>query len=231
MISMRNWHVREKPRERLRRLGSNALSDSEILALIIGTGSRNSNVLETARNILAEIGGLDKVDEIGMTTLAKISGVGEAKAARILAAVELGVRVLEQVTTQTERGSRIICSEDVYNAYRIRLGRLKYEIFIVLGLNSRNEILREIVVAQGSVNECYVEPREVFRPLIAEAAVRAILLHNHPSGDSSPSPEDLAVTQRLVRAGETLGIPIVDHIVISGVNHTSLRDLGLLPPH
>jgi DNA repair protein RadC len=227
MVSLSNWPRSDLPRTRLRELGARALSDSEVLALVIGTGSRSKNVIEVASQIIEEAGSLERLSEQGIGTLGGFVGVGEAKATRIVAAVELGIRVQERLS-RPKNSCRFECSSDIFEAYRSRFGALKQEVFIVVGLNNRNEMIRELVVAKGSVNECRVEPREVFRPLIAEAAVRSILIHNHPSGDPTPSPNDVALTRRLAAAGRLLGIPILDHVIISRASHASLRDLGLL---
>ncbi|MCP4674693.1 MAG: DNA repair protein RadC [Deltaproteobacteria bacterium] len=207
--------------------GPSALSDAELLALVLGTGSNGVNAVDTSRQFLAEVGGLEGVNGQGFGAISRRSGVGEAKASRVMAALELGVRVVEQAGRKGLNG-RFECSSDIFEVYRARLGLLRQEIFIVVGLNSRNETVRELTVAKGSVSECRVEPSAVFRPLIAEAATRAILLHNHPSGDPTPSPYDVALTKRLAKIGELIGIPILDHVVIGGNTYSSLRDLGLI---
>ncbi len=227
MSSLSTWPLRERPRERLREQGPSALSDAELLALLLGTGHGSENAVETARRLLSIAGGLEKLAEMGQGLLHRLPGVGEAKATRVIAAIELGVRVVEQ-SARSRAGARFECSADIFDTYRARFGRLRQEIFAVIGLNNKNEPLCEMVVAKGSVSECRVEPREVFRPLIAEAASRALLLHNHPSGDPTPSPSDLALTRRLVEAGQLLGIPVLDHVVIGPFRHSSFRDLGLI---
>lgn len=224
---MITWPLRERPRERLREQGAAALSDAELLALLLGTGHGAENAVETARRLLTAAGGVVRLSEMGQGMLGSLPGVGEAKATRIIAAVELGVRVVEQ-RARSRSGARFECSADIFDTYRARFGRLRQEIFAVIGLNNRNAPLCEVVVAKGSVSECRVEPREVFRPLIAEAASRVLLLHNHPSGDPTPSSSDLALTRRLVEVGQLLGIPVLDHVVIGPFSHSSFRDLGLI---
>ena len=227
MASMAKWPKRDRPRERLRELGRASLSDSEILALVLGTGSSTENVMDVARRVLAEVGGFEGLARHGFGTLGRLAGVGEAKASRIIAAVEMGVRIVEQ-TGRKASSSRFVCSADIFESYRARFCLLKHEVFMVAGLNSRNEPIHELTVAMGSVSECHVDPPQVFRPMIAEAATRAILLHNHPSGDPTPSPHDVALTRRLAEVGELIGIPVLDHVVIGGSSYSSLRDLGLL---
>ncbi len=224
---MSTWPKRDRPRERLRELGPGALSDSEVLALLLGTGSRKENAVEVARRILVQGGGVEAIARLGMGELGRIGGVGEAKASRIVAAVEFGFRIVEQ-TERQKSSCRFESSADIFESYKARLGVLREEIVIVVGLNSRNEPIHELVVAQGTVNECHVAPATVFRPMIAESAARAVLLHNHPSGDPTPSPHDVALTRRLVSVGKLVGIPILDHVIIGRSSHSSLRDLGLL---
>ena len=227
MTSIKTWPLRERPRERLGELGARALSDSELVALLLGTGFRNENAVETARRLMGDFGCLENLANQGLGALAKIKGIGSGKAARLVAALELGIRVVEQRSGKREQVS-FQCSADIYDAYHARMAGLRQEVFLAVGLNNRNEVIREITAAKGTVNECRVEPREVFRPLIAEAAVRAILIHNHPSGDPTPSSYDVALTRRLVKVGELLGIPVLDHVIIGRFSHTSLRDLKLI---
>ncbi len=207
--------------------GVEALSDSELLSLILGSGCGKENVLDTARRILTEIGGLDALAQKGVGSLKNISGIGIAKAARLTAAFALGVRTVEERAKAKMRIS-FGCSKDIFEAYRARLGVLCQEVFLVVGLNNRNEMIKEITVAMGTLSECRVEPREVFRPLIAEAAARAVLIHNHPSGDPRPSAADISITERLSKVGNLVGIPILDHIIIARSGYSSLVDLNIL---
>lgn len=224
---MRTWPACERPRERLRDKGPAALGDAELLALVLGTGAGQDNAVESARRIIGEVGGLERLARQGLRGLAGLPGVGEAKASRIAAALELGVRVVERRTGAADNG-RFQCSADIYRAFRARLAALAQEVLLVIGLNNRNEPVCEVEVARGSLTECQVGPREVFRPLIAEAAARSVLVHNHPSGDCTPSPFDVVLTRRLAEVGELIGIPVVDHVVVGRGTYASLRDLGLL---
>jgi DNA repair protein RadC len=227
MTLIKKLPARERPRERLREFGASSLSDSEILGLVLGTGSGRENAVEVARAIIEESGGLRGVAKRGLGELRRVNGIGEAKAARIVASVELGIRIVENSGCGGGL-RRFECSVDIFESYRARLGLLRQEVFVAVGLNSKNEPIEEKVVARGSVNECRVEPSDVFRPMIAEAAVRTVLLHNHPSGDSTPSPHDVALTRRLVKVGQLVGIPVLDHLVLGSNSYSSLRDLGLL---
>ncbi|MDD5308835.1 MAG: DNA repair protein RadC [Deltaproteobacteria bacterium] len=218
----------DRPRERLRDLGARSLGDAELVALVLGTGNGGGSACDVARDLLAAAGGLARLARLGPHGLADLPGVGEAKAARIAAAFELGLRVVEKTGRDGRSRGRFGCSADIYQAYRVRLALMQQEVFFAVGLNNKNEPIREALVAKGSLTECRVEPREVFCPMIAEAAARLALVHNHPSGDPRPSSHDVALTRRLVEVGELVGIPVLDHVVIGHGSYASLRDLGLL---
>lgn len=227
MKNSTEWPETERPRERLSKFGAISLSDTELLALLLGTGTASENVVDTSRRIIAHVGGIEDLALRGLGALSRIPGLGKVKASRLIAAFELGVRVAERRAGKQQR--QTFCdSQDIFDAYCARLAALRQEVFMVLGLNNKNQVIREITVAMGSLNECVVEPREVFRPLILEAAARAILIHNHPSGDPTPSTHDVSVTRRLIQVGDLLGIPILDHIIIGHSSHASLRELGLI---
>lgn len=217
----------ERPRERLLRLGPNALSDSELLALVLGTGSAQQDALTLAAQLIAEIGGVDRLIGLEPAQLSRLRGLGLAKACRLSGALSLALRAIERRSRLVREG-RFQCSRDIFEHFASRLGLLKHEVFYALGLSSRNEVLRELLVAQGTVNECRVEPQEVFRPLISEGAPRAVLVHNHPSGDPTPSPSDVSLTRRLVQGGQVLGIAILDHVIVGRSDFASLRDLGMM---
>jgi len=226
MSSMRSRPLAELPRERLRGRGAAALGDAELIALLLGAGGAPEDALESSQRILREVGGLDRLAAVGLGALACLPGLGEAETSRILAAVELGLRIVER---RDQAPGRAFCSsEEIWETYRSRLCALQQEVFFAVGLNSRNEALCEEVVAKGTSSECLVSPRDVFRPMISEAAVRIVVLHNHPSGDPAPSPQDVALTRRLAEAGALVGIPLLDHVVIGRRGYASMRDLGLI---
>lgn len=218
---------RDLPRERMICLGPGALTDAELLAILLGTGLPRMDAIELARCILVDNGGLQGIAQKTVVEITHIPGIGRAKGARIAAAVELGIR-LGQRGTRLIKERRFVCSSDVYETYQARLGLHRVEVFLVIGLNAKNSLVCEFQVASGTPDQCHVDPSNVFRRLIAEASSRAILVHNHPSGDSTPSPDDIALTKRLTRAGKLLGIDIIDHIIIGIGAYSSLRDLGLL---
>jgi len=226
MSSMCSWLPAELPGGRLRGRGPTALGDAELIALLLGAGGAEEGALDSAERLLRELGGLDRLAAAGLGALTCLPGLGEAEASRILAAVELGLRIVER---RDEAPGRAFCSsEEIWETYRARLANLQQEVFFAIGLNNRNEAVCEEVIAKGTSSECLVSPRDVFRPMIAEAAVRIVVLHNHPSGDPAPSPQDVALTRRLAEAGALVGIPLLDHVVIGRRGYASMRDLGLI---
>jgi len=211
----------ERPRERLFQHGGDPLSCEELIALVLGTGARGKSAVEVARNLLHETGGLTDLSRANPRELARVRGIGTARAARLVAAFHLGRRAM------ADPPARVVLREaaDVHRHLRHRLQGMTQEVFLVLVLDARNVVLDEIEVARGSLTGVEVHPREVFRPLVRQAAAAAVVAHNHPSGDSRPSPEDIALTRRLRLAGEILGIPILDHVVIGRDDFTSVAEL------
>jgi DNA repair protein RadC len=213
------------PRERMRAVGTEGLSDTELLALLLGTGARDEPVTALAGRILRELGGVSALSRIGAGALEHMSGVGPTKASRIVAAIELGRRVVARPLT---RNARIGSSRDVDAALRARLADSDVEHFIAIALDAKNRPTFEVEVARGGLSQCPVSPADVFRALLREAAAGVVFVHNHPSGEPSPSAEDVALTDRLRRAGELLGVNVVDHVIIGREGYFSFLDAGLL---
>jgi len=215
-------HPSERPRERLVRLGGHALLTEELLALVLGTGTARRTAVEVARDILSSGGGIVPLSHATSMELAGLPGLGVARASRLVAAFELGRRALVQpAETAPIRGPG-----DVYNYLWPRLNGCMQEAFWVLALDARNMVTGEIEISRGSLTGVEVHPREVFRPLIRHAAAAAVVAHNHPSGDPTPSEPDLAVTRRLRRAGDLLGIPVIDHVVIGAGGFSSIAEVA-----
>jgi DNA repair protein RadC len=216
----------ERPRERLWSLGPAALTTAELLAILLGTGGAAAGVLELAGRVL-EIGegSLRRLAQRPSAELLRAQGVGPTKAARLLAAFELGARIAREERPPV---SRIREPEDVARLFQGRLRDLQVEEFHLLALDSQSQVLREVLVTRGLLNSSLVHPREVFRAAIAEAAAGIIVVHNHPSGDPTPSAEDRAVTQQLVAAGRLLDLPLYDHVIIAGDRFVSFATAGLL---
>lgn len=222
---IKDWPEDERPREKLLRQGASVLSDGELLALLIRSGTGKETAIDLGRRILTEQRSLRNIAGMSANELMRIHGIGEAKAVELLAAFELGRRVqgakLEERTT-------IRSPEDVFRVLQPRLRDLKKEVFYVLLLDSKNGLQREQEVTSGTLNASLVHPREVFKPAIDFLAASVIVVHNHPSGNPEPSGEDKEITKQLVEAGKILGIPLHDHIIIAGNGYTSLAERGLL---
>jgi DNA repair protein RadC len=215
----------ERPRERLRSHGPEALSESELLALLLRTGARGCDAQSLAKAMLGAGGGLRTLCELPLSALCDVRGIGPAKAAALIAAVEIGRRIASR---RLSRGDPIRSPADVHAHFHQRLRGQRREHFMVLLLDGRQRVMSESQVSQGTLTASLVHPREVFRPAVRAAAAGVVLVHNHPSGDPTPSAEDLAVTKRLVSAGEILGIRVVDHVVVAEQGYHSLQENGQL---
>lgn len=225
--SIKTWPEGERPREKLLRLGVSALSEAELLALIIGSGDAASSrsALDLGRALLSEFGALRKLADASCVELQRVKGVGPAKATCIKAALELSNRYqsrpLESLTRFT---SPLQVFEHLDHEFRDR----RKEYFMALLLDGKNRIIKRVQISEGSLNQSIVHPREVFNVAVRESAAALILLHNHPTGDPTPSQEDLEVTRRLCEAGELMGIKILDHIVIGEGTFYSFSERGAL---
>jgi DNA repair protein RadC len=205
--------------QRVWRSGPSSIGDSELLALVLGAGTRHRSALDVAL-ALVRSGGIGVLARSSPRELAQITGVGAARAARVAAAFELGRRVIEIEHARTLIGR----AEDVYRCVASRLAGLSQEVFLVIGVDIRNGLLDIVECARGSVAGVEVHPREIFRPLVRMAAAGGVLVHNHPSGDPTPSPEDVELTRRLRDVGRLLGIPILDHVVVGANSYRSIAE-------
>jgi len=216
---------RRGPRERLAEVGPEGLSDEELVALLLGTGSQGTPVSVLAARLLTSVGGLTALADLGLGAVGSLPGIGEGKAGRLLAAIELGRR---SATVPLRRGARIASSRDVDAALRPRLSRSADEHFIAIPMDAKNRPIAQIRIAKGGLSACPVSPADVFRAVVREAAAGVIFVHNHPSGEPSPSAEDLVLTERLCRAGELLGVRVLDHVIVGHEGYFSFLDAGLL---
>jgi DNA repair protein RadC len=215
----------ERPRERLLRLGSEALSAQEILAVILGRGTKGESVMITSQKLLSRFRNLKGVANASVEELIQTTGIGPAKAAQIKAALELGRR-LEADTSDKPR--RMLKSpEDVAAEVKSQLKGKRKEHFLVLCLDTRNRLIGGKLVSMGSLDTSIVHPREVFKEAISSCAASVIFAHNHPSGDPEPSKEDVELTKRLARAGEIVGIDVLDHIIVCDESFVSLKARNL----
>jgi DNA repair protein RadC len=216
----------ERPRERLWTLGAAALTTTELLAVLLGTGGAGVNAAALAGQLLERSGGaLRALAARPPAELTHTLGVGPAKAARLLAAFELATRLISETRPVQPRVRE---PADVFQLLGPRLRDLAVEEFHVLALDSQSRVQRDVLVTRGLLNSALVHPREVFRAAIAEAAAGIIVVHNHPSGDPTPSAEDRAVTRQLVEAGRLLDLPVYDHIILAGDRYLSFVGAGLL---
>jgi DNA repair protein RadC len=224
---IKSWPEGERPREKLLQLGVTALSDAELLALIIGNGDAASKMsaLDLGRALLSEFGALRSLADASCVELQRVKGVGPAKATCIKAALELSnrfqARPLESLTRYTS-------PTQVFEHLNYEFRDRRKEYFMALLLDGKNRIIKRTQISEGSLNQSIVHPREVFNVAVRESAAAMILLHNHPTGDPTPSPEDLEVTRRLCEAGELMGIKVLDHIIIGDGTFYSFSERGVM---
>jgi DNA repair protein RadC len=223
--TIREWPADDRPRERFLTKGPEALSDAECLAILLGAGASGQTAVDQAQQLLAAFGSLGEIASREVQELAWVAGLGIAKAVRLGAAGELARRLRARPTAARPRLSS---PEEVAGYYGPMLEAKKKEIFRVALLDSQNGLVRDVQVSEGSLSASIVHPREVFRSAILEAAAHLILVHNHPSGDPTPSKEDIHLTRQLVEAGRVLGLRVHDHVVIGHGRHVSLVQRGLV---
>lgn len=215
----------ERPRERLLKLGSEALSSQEVLALILGRGTKGESVIRIAEELIHKFGSLKNIAQASVEELTQITGIGPAKAAQIKAAFELSRRLEDPVD---ERPKITVKSpEDVVKSVKNQLKGKKKEHFLVLSLDTRNHLIDTHKISIGNLDSSIVHPREVFKEAISDSAASVIFAHNHPSGDPTPSEDDIKLTKRLVEVGEILGIEVLDHIIICDRDHLSMKARNL----
>jgi DNA repair protein RadC len=222
---IQQWPPNERPRERLLKDGPEVLSDAQLLAILLRIGRRNSSAVEVAMDLLRQLDGLQGLSNRSVEELCRIPGVGPAKAAQLKAAIELGKRVL---AAPLSSGTKIASSAELFRHYYPLLRDLRREVFKIVLLDAKHAIVREATVSEGSLTVSIVHPREVFNLAVRESAAAVIFVHNHPSGDPSPSEEDRVLTARLVAAGELLGIQVLDHLIVGDGRYTSFADNGWL---
>ncbi len=216
----------ELPRERLMRNGANALSTMELLAIIFGSGSKEKNVFDMAQDLVGSLkGGVKDLAQIRLEELTAIEGIGVGKAAQVLAVVELGRRV--HMGSMPEK-LKVTTPKDVAHVLINELKHHKQEHFVVVLLDTKNQWIAMETITIGTLNASLVHPREVFKPAIKRSANSIILAHNHPSGITDPSQEDLNLTTRLIESGKILGIQVVDHIIVGEMGYCSLKELGFV---
>jgi DNA repair protein RadC len=224
---MKDVAPHDRPREKLERLGPAALGDNELLALVLGSGSRDADALGIANRLLAEADGIHGLTRIDAGQLRRVGGVGRARAAQILAAVELGRRTLMREAAERPR---LGTPGDVAAYLLPQYGSASVEQFGIVMLDTKQRVIRIRILSFGSLDSTIVHPREVFREAASASAAAIVLFHNHPSGDPTPSPDDLTLTARLVSAGVVMGIDVVDHLILADQRYFSLVESGRLRP-
>ena len=222
---MKDVAPHDRPREKLERLGAAGLGDNELLAIVLGSGTRHRDTLELANRLIEHAGGLHALSRAGLGELCRVSGVGRARASQVLAAVELGRRTLVRAAAVRPQ----LSSPRQLATYLLpQYGSCHVEQFGIVMLDSKHRLIRIKLVSVGSLDATVVHPREVFREAAAASAAGIVLFHNHPSGDPTPSKEDLALTARMVDAGEIMGIDVVDHLILAEQRYFSLMEAGRL---
>jgi DNA repair protein RadC len=224
-LQIREWPVEDRPRERLYHKGPEALADAELLAILLGTGVPGRSAVDVAREMLVRHGSLSALPGLGVAEMAGLPGVGRVRAVRLSAAFEITRRLRSR-----NGAARVVLAspEQVFARYGPLMEDLKKEVFRLALLDAQNGLLRDVVVSEGTLSASLVHPREVFKPAILESAAAVILLHNHPSGDPTPSREDLRLTRQLVDCSKMLDLPIHDHVIIGRERFVSLAQRGAI---
>ena len=224
-LMIRDVHVEDRPRERLIRQGAQSLSNQELIAILLRTGTKQESVLTLANRVLNYFEKLHELKHATIEEIMSIKGIGEAKAVQLLAAVELGRRLSQK---QVDDRFTIRSPQDAATYLMPEMSSLQQEHFVVLFLNVKNQVMHKQTIFIGSLNSSIVHPREIFREAVKRSAASIICSHNHPSGNATPSPEDIEVTKRLQEAGYIIGIELIDHVIIGDHQYISLKEKGYM---
>jgi DNA repair protein RadC len=225
MMKVKEMARGERPRERLERFGAEALSDAELLALVLEAGTQQDGVMELSHKLIKEHGSLEKISGLSAGEFRKTHGIGRAKACQLMACFELGRRMHECGAGKKEI---IRTSRDVVKRLALRMRHFKREHFVAFYLDSKMGLITQKTIAIGTLNSSIVHPREVFAPAVSGGAAAVILAHNHPSGDPGPSKYDVETTEQLCEAGKILGMELLDHVIIGVDGYFSFKEEGLL---
>ena len=222
-LKIRDVHVVDRPRERLIRQGAKSLSNQELIAILLGTGTKNESVLTVASRVLLNFEKLHNLKYATLEEMVAIKGIGEVKAVGLLAAIELGRRLASK---DLEERFTIRSPEDAASFLMQDMTSLQQEHFVCLFLNVKNQVIHKKTIFVGSLNASIVHPREIFREAVKRSAASIICSHNHPSGVPTPSPEDIDVTNRLYEAGKIVGVDLLDHVIIGDHQFISMKEKG-----
>lgn len=225
LTGMREMPSEERPRERLSRLGAEALRDAELIAILLRTGTRTMGALALAEELLREFGGLRALSHASLEELMQVKGLGQVKAIELKAALDLGKRLASR---QNDPRAKVETAKDVADILMAIFRDLQDEHFKCLLLNTKNELLRTVDVSKGGLDAVAAIPRDVFRPAVKAGASAVIVCHNHPSGDPEPSRDDIALTKRLRESADILGIRFLDHVIFGDGRYVSLQERGLV---
>ncbi len=224
-ITIKEMPEEERPREKMMKYGSDKVTNAELLAIIIRTGSRRASAVNLADKILSRAENLRELPNLSIQELMEIKGIGLAKGVQIKAALELGRRIASSFRLETRS---ISSPKDVADYLMEEMRYYQKEYFKAVFLNTKNQVISTEIISIGSLNSSIVHPREIFCAAVKKASASVILVHNHPSGDPTPSREDIEVTKRIVQAGEIIGVSVLDHLIIGEGRYYSFRESGLI---
>lgn len=225
-MTIKNWAEEDRPREKLLSKGRHVLTDAELIAILIGSGTKKETAVELSKRILAHFGNnLNELAKLSVLDLTQFNGIGEAKALSIVAALELGRRRKE---TEAAKREKISTSKDIYEVFRPQFMDLPHEEFHILLLNRSNTIIAKEFISRGGIAGTVVDPKLIFKPALQQLASAIVLCHNHPSGNLRPSDQDISLTKKLKEAGMLLEIPVLDHLIISDTGYFSFADEGMM---
>lgn len=225
-LNIKNWAAEDRPREKLLLKGTAALSDTELIAILLGTGTASMSAVDVAKNILRNVdNNLDALARLSVKDLMKIKGIGEAKAITIVSALELGRRRKE---ASTQERPKISSSQDAYEELKGDLMDIPHEEFWIVMMNRAHRIIKKQKISLGGVHGTVADPKIIFKVALEELASGIIVAHNHPSGNLTPSQQDIDLTKKLKEAGKLLEIQLLDHLIVAGKNYYSFADEGLL---
>lgn len=219
-MKIKDFYESERPRERLKAYGVSALSNTELISIILRHGSKKENILEISQNLLNKYN-LKTLSRKSITELKKLHGIGEVKASQLIAAFELARRISAM---PKDKRQKVSSAKDIFKIYSPEFSTLNQEHFRAIYLNSRKQIINEKNISMGIKDASIIHPREVFESAITEGAIALIILHNHPSGDPTPSEEDVKITKQLAESGMLLGIELLDHVIIGDKCYFSFRE-------
>lgn len=223
--SIKKWPESERPRERLLKHGARSLSDAQLLAIVLRTGSGAKSALDLAIELINTFGNLKKIEDAAPKEFACLKGIGDAKISQLKAAFELGRRLFEE---HQSKGPAFLSGYNVFIYYRKYFKNMQKEEFRCALLDAKNRFFRDCRISEGTLTNSLIHPREAFRDAIKESAASVIFIHNHPSGDPTPSREDIIITERLVKAGDIVGIRVLDHIIIGDDTYISMMEKGYI---